>query len=47
MIGHGSTEPQPIPTHLFFAPGIGCFGRLGMDGNRVVAVMELPELRTW
>ena len=33
--------------HLFFGPDNECFGRLGMDGKEIVAVISLPKLKKW
>jgi len=38
---------RPIPTHLFSGPDNGCFGRLGIDGKEIVAVISLPKLKQW
>jgi hypothetical protein len=46
MLSAGYAE-RPIPTHLFSGPDNGCFGRLGMDGTEIVAVMSLPKLKEW
>ena len=38
---------RPIPTHLFSGPDNECFGRLGIDGKEIVAVISLPKLKQW